>query len=91
MKNAVLSIKVDQKTKEKAQSVAGNFGFPLSTLVNAYLTELANTGQIHFSTVEPMTKRMETLIEGVQAEIEAGNTVGPFKTAEEAITYLNKL
>jgi addiction module RelB/DinJ family antitoxin len=91
MKNAVLTVKVDEHIKKKAQDVAGSFGIPLSTLVNAYLTELAHTGQIHFAVSEPMTKEMERIIETAEAEIAAGETAGPFESADDAIDYLNKL
>ncbi|HTE57112.1 MAG TPA: type II toxin-antitoxin system RelB/DinJ family antitoxin [Verrucomicrobiae bacterium] len=91
MKTAILNVKVDEQVKKRAQAVAGSFGIPLSTLVNAYLMELAETGQIHFSAVEIMTPKMEKLIEQAQKEIEAGDTVGPFDTAEEAIDYLKRL
>ncbi len=90
MKTAILNVKVDEQVKKRAQAVAGSFGIPLSTLVNAYLMELAETGQIHFSAVEVMTPQMEEVIEVAQKEIEAGETVGPFETTEEAINYLKK-
>jgi addiction module RelB/DinJ family antitoxin len=90
MKTAILNVKVDEQVKKRAQAVAGSFGIPLSTLVNAYLMELAETGQIHFSAVEVMTPRLEEVIEAAQKEIEAGETVGPFETTEEAINYLKK-
>ena len=91
MKTAVLNVKVDQDVKKQAQVVASSFGIPLSTLVNAYLTELATTGQIHFSTVEIMTPKMEKLIEQAEKEIAAGEVSEPFDTAEEAIAYLKTL
>ena len=90
MKTAILNVKVDEQVKKRAQAVAGSFGIPLSTLVNAYLMELAETGQIHFSAVEVMTPQMEEIIEAAQKEIEAGETLGPFETTEEAINYLKK-
>lgn len=91
MKTAVINVKVDETVKKQAQIVASSFGIPLSTLVNAYLTELAETGQIHFSAVEIMTPKMEKLIEQAEKEIAAGETSGPFETVEEAIDYLKKL
>lgn len=91
MKTAVLNVKVDENVKKQAQVVASSFGIPLSTLVNAYLTELATTGQIHFSAVEIMTPKMEKLIEQAEKEIKAGETSGPFNTTEEAIAYLKSL
>lgn len=91
MKTAVINVKVDEQVKKRAQAVAKGFGFPLSTLINAYLMELANTGQIHFSSVEPMTPRMEKIIEQAEREIKAGETSGPFDTVDEAIAYLDSL
>jgi addiction module RelB/DinJ family antitoxin len=88
MKTAILNVKVDEQVKKRAQAVAGSFGIPLSTLVNAYLMELAETGQIHFSAVEIMTPQVEQIIEFAEKEIKAGETVGPFEGAEEAINYL---
>jgi addiction module RelB/DinJ family antitoxin len=88
MKTAILNVKVDEQVKKRAQAVAGSFGIPLSTLVNAYLMELAETGQIHFSVVEVMTPQMEEIIASADKEIKAGETVGPFETTEEAINYL---
>ncbi len=91
MKTAILNVKVDEQVKRRAQAVAGAFGIPLSTLVNAYLIELAETGQIHFSAVEVMTPQMEKLIERAEKEIKAGEVSEPFNTTEEAIAYLKKL
>lgn len=91
MKTAIVNVKVDEQVKKRAQAVAGSFGIPLSTLVNAYLMELAETGQIHFSAVEIMTPQMEKVIEEAEKEIKAGETSGPFETTEEAINYLKTL
>ena len=91
MKNAVINVKVDEKTKKRAQAVAGKFGFALSTLINAYLMDLAETGRIHFTASEPMTKKMEKIVEQAEKEIAAGETVGPFDTVDEAIAYLKGL
>ena len=91
MKTAVINVKVDEQTKKRAQAVAGSFGIPLSTLINAYLMELAETGQIHFGAVEIMTPEMEQLVEQAEKEIKSGETTGPFETAEAAIAYLDSL
>lgn len=90
MKTAVLSVKVDDQVKKRAQAVASSFGIPLGTLVNAYLIELATTGQVHFSTVEVMNPKMESIIESAEKEIAAGDVTESFATAEEAIDFLKK-
>lgn len=91
MKTAVLNVKVDENVKKQAQVVASSFGIPLSTLVNAYLTELATTGQIHFSAVEIMTPQMEKLIEQAEQQIADDEVSEPFNTTEDAIAYLKSL
>lgn len=90
MKTAIVNVKVDSQVKKRAQTVASSFGIPLSTLVNAYLVELAETGQVHFTVSEVMTPQMEKIIEEAQKEIDAGETAGPFDTAEDAIKHLKK-
>jgi addiction module RelB/DinJ family antitoxin len=90
MKTAVLSVKVDDQVKKRAQAVASSFGIPLGTLVNAYLIELANTGQVHFSVVEAMTPKMESIIAEAEKEIAAGDVTDTFATAAEAIGFLKK-
>jgi addiction module RelB/DinJ family antitoxin len=91
MKAATVNFKTDDATKAKAQAVAKQIGIPLSNLLNAYLYELANTGTVHFTALEPMTKKMEVLITEAEKEIAAGEVSEPFNTAEEAIAYLKSL
>ena len=86
-----MSIKVDEETKKRAQAVAEQFGMPLSTLVNAYLMELGQTGQIHFGAAEMMTPAMEEIVAHADTEIKAGDTSGPFASAQEATDYLKSL
>ncbi|MDQ2973521.1 MAG: hypothetical protein M3Q79_03510 [bacterium] len=87
MKTSVLNVKVDENVKKRAKIVASSFGIPLSTLVNAYLIELGETGQIHFTASEPMTKKMEKIIEVSEKEYANGDVSSPF----EAIEHLNSL
>lgn len=91
MKTATVNFKTDEATKLKAQKVASQIGIPLSNLLNAYLYELAATGSVHFMAAEPMTEKMEKLIEQAEKEIKAGETSGPFDTIDDAIAYLKKL
>lgn len=91
MKTAILNVKVDEDIKKRAQAVASGFGIPLSTLVNAYLMELVQTQQVHFTAVEVMTPKMEKIIAQAEKEIKAGDTAGPFETAKEAVDYLKNL
>lgn len=91
MKTAVVNFKTDDVTKAKAQAVAKQIGIPLSNLLNAYLYELASTGSVHFTASEPMTEKMEKLIEEAEKEIAAGEISGPFETIEEMFAHLDSL
>jgi len=91
MKTATVNFKTDDATKTKAQAVAKQIGIPLSNLLNAYLYELANTGSVHFTASEPMTEKMEALIEEAEKEIAAGEVSGPFENLEDMFEHLDSL
>ena len=55
----VMSVKVKKSLKVQAQAVAGQYGIPLGTLLNAYMHQLVLTGQIYFPPVEIATPEME--------------------------------
>lgn len=85
-----ISIKVDEDVKRQAQQVAKDAGLTLSSLVSAYLTNIAATRRIEIFAPEPMTPKLEKLIAEVEAERKRGKTYGPFKTAEEMIESLRE-
>jgi addiction module RelB/DinJ family antitoxin len=91
MKTSVINFKTDEQTKLKAQAVSKQLGIPLSNLLNAYLSELAATGSVHFTIAEPMTNEMETAIEQAESEIANGETSGPFETLEDLFDHLDSL
>lgn len=91
MKTAIVNFKTDEATKTKAQAVAKQVGIPLSNLLNAYLSELATTGSVHFTVSEPMTEKMEKVIGMAEKEIAAGELSGPFENLEEMFTHLDNL
>ncbi len=91
MKTAIVNFKTDDATKTKAQAVAKKIGIPLSNLLNAYLYELASTGSVHFTASEPMTEKMEKVIEQAEKEIAAGEISGPFETLEDMFAHLDSL
>ncbi len=91
MNTTVISVRTNQAVKQRATAVANQFGIPLSTLINAYLHDLAQTGRIYFSTSEVMTPAMEREIERAEREIAAGEVSPTFGSAEKAIAYLKNL
>lgn len=49
MKDLVVNIKTDARTKKKAQDLARAMGFGLSTLLNAYLKQFIKDKTVHFT------------------------------------------
>ena len=88
--NTVISVKVDKDVKESAQEVAKSAGLTLSTLVNAYLRQVAATRRIELYAPEQMTPHLEALIAEVEAELHGGNVSEKFETAEDFLADLKK-
>ena len=86
--NTVISVKIDKDVKESAQEVAKSAGLTLSTLVNAYLRQVAATRRIELYAPEPMTPHLEKLIAEVERSIKAGNVSRSFDNADDLIADL---
>ena len=85
-----LSLKTRKQVKQLAQMRAKQLGIPLGTLVNAFLRDLGQTGEVHFTIAEPITPKMEKIIQEMRAEIAASDTYGPFDI-DEAEAFLDDI
>jgi antitoxin component of RelBE/YafQ-DinJ toxin-antitoxin module len=88
--STILSLKTKKHVKELAQMRAKQLGIPLGTLVNAFLRDLGQTGEVHFTISEPVTPKMSKIIEEMRAEIANGETYGPFDI-DAAEAFLNDI
>ena len=86
--NTVISVKIDKDVKASALEVAHSAGLTLSTLVNAYLRQVAATRRIELYAPEPMTPKLEKFIEEVEAELKSGKTSKSFDSVEEFLVDL---
>lgn len=86
----MLSLKTKKQVKELAQMRAKQLGIPLGTLVNAFLRNLGQTGEVHFTISEPITPKMAKIIEEMQAEVARGDIFGPY-TIDEAEDFLDSI
>ena len=86
----ILSLKTKKQVKELAQVRAKQLGIPLGTLVNAFLRNLGQTGEVHFTVSEPITPKMAKIIDEMRTEIANGDTYGPFDI-KEAETFLDNI
>lgn len=85
-----INLKTKKHVKQLAQMRAKQLGIPLGTLVNAFLRNLGQTGEVHFTVAEPVTPKMEALIDEMRNEIANGETYGPFNL-QEAEEFLDKI
>lgn len=90
----VMSVKTDKKLKAKAQKLAKDMGFPLGTLINAFLRQFVRDEAVSF-TMAPqppytMSKKLEEELAEIHEDIKQGRNLSPkFDTMEEAINYLD--
>ena len=88
---AVVNIKTNPKTKAKAQKIASELGFSLSSLINGYLKQLVKTKAIHFSLVQE--EPSEYMIQAIR-ESEEDRRVGRYKSfgsADKALNFVDKI
>lgn len=89
--NTVIHLKANKEIKENAQKLASDLGLSLSDVINASLRNFIRTREIYFSHTPRMTPELEVLLDGVEKDLKKGRNLSPrFKTAKQAIDYLNK-
>jgi addiction module RelB/DinJ family antitoxin len=91
MNGAVINIKVEPRVKAKAQEVASDLGFSLSSLINGYLRQLITTKTIHFSLQDE--EPSEYLIKALR-ESEEQRKRGKFKSfdgADKAMEFIDRM
>lgn len=90
MKTAVINIKTDPEVKNKAQKIASDLGFSLSTLINAYLRQLVKTKSVTFSIADTPSEYLKQALRESEEDRKSGNFV-PFKSADEALGFVDDL
>lgn len=90
MTKVLLNVKTDKEIKEKARETARSLGMPLSTIINAYLTQFIRTEEVHFYLEGELKLSAKKRLDKLQKEALTGKNLSPtFKSAKEAIKYLN--
>jgi len=67
-------------------------GFPLGTLINAFLRQFIRDKAVNFSMepLIPMSKALEKELSRIEKDIKKGKDISPaFSKAEDAIDYLD--
>ena len=92
MPTTVMSVKTDKQIKEKAQKLAKKMGFPLGTLINAFLRQFIRDKAVNFSMEPaiPMSKALEKELSIIEEDIKEGRNISPtFSNANDMIDYLD--
>jgi addiction module RelB/DinJ family antitoxin len=90
MKTAVINIKIEAQIKTRAQKVASELGFSLSSLINGYLRSLVKTKTIHFSLRdEEPSELLIKAIKEAEEDRNAGRISPSFDNAKDAIAWLD--
>lgn len=92
MSTTVMSLKTDKMVKEKAQKLAKKMGFPLGTLINAFLRQFIRDKAVNFSMEPtiPMSKALEKKLTKIEKDIKEGKNISPaFSNTDDMIDYLD--
>lgn len=91
MQTTAIYIKTDPEVKTKAQKVAKELGFSLSSLLNAWLRQLIKTKTITFSVADEVPNDyLKSVLKQAAENLKKGNHSPVFKTGEEAVAWLEK-
>jgi len=93
MASTVISIKTDKEVKEKAQKIAKEIGFPLSTLINAFMRQFIKNKTVYFTAMptESVGEAMGKELEKIEKDIKKGLNLSPkFEKMSDALSYLKK-
>lgn len=92
MKPAIINIKVNPIDKAKAQVLAKELGFSLSSVMKAYLKDFLRKQRLAVSLHEDETELSDWAKKELKrsaAGIRNGYVSPPFETVEESIAWLN--
>ncbi len=91
MYNAVINIKTEQETKEKAQLLAKEIGMSLSSLIKIYLKQIVRTKKVEFDlNEEPSKYLIRMMMRLADKHLKEGKASPRFDDAKDAIAYLEK-
>ena len=90
MSATVISVKIDQKTKDEAQHVADQLGFSLSAVIKAQLKAFIRSRKLAVSLPEEPNEYLVESLRKSDEDIAAGRTRS-FKTGQDALAYIDSL
>lgn len=90
MNTAVITTKIDPRTKKEAQKTAEALGMPLSVVIKALLKQFIRTKSIDVSTRdEEPNEYLKSVMRQADKDWRAGKVSPAFDNPEDAIDWLN--
>lgn len=87
--NKIITVKTDAVTKKAAQELAQELGLTLNSLINSYLKQVIVTRHVELYAPEPMTPKLEKLLEGAEEEIRRGEVSKAHDNVEDFLKDLH--
>ncbi len=87
MNTTTIHIKTDMQTRNSAKKVAADFGFTLTSLVNAMLKQIARTKRLTLSLDETPNQYMIDALKKSEEDVKTGRVIS-FESGQEALDYL---
>jgi addiction module RelB/DinJ family antitoxin len=89
MNTTTIHIKTEVKTRDEAKKVAEEFGFTLTSLVNALLKQIAREKRISLNLEEKPNKYMIESLKESEEDVKAGRVIS-FESPRDALDYLRR-
>src|SRR5271165_7172092 len=89
MNVTTIHVKTDVKTRNTAKQVAEEFGFTLTSLVNALLKQVARTRRLTLNLDENPTPYAIEALKQSEEDVKAGRVIS-FKSGQDALEYLER-
>lgn len=90
MNTTTIHIKTDIKTRNEARKIADDFGFSLTSLVNALLKQVVRTKRLNLGMEEEEpTQYMIDSLKQSEEDVKAGRLIS-FDSGKDALEYLAK-
>mgnify|MGYP001594390961 CR=1 FL=1 len=91
MSYAVVTTKVDPRTKKEAMETAQALGVPLSVVIKAFLKQFIRTKSVTFNAGEEVPNEyLRSVIKEAETNLKSGRHSPVFKTGEDAVAWLEK-
>lgn len=88
MQTAVINLRVEPQTKDKAQKLARKLGLSLSAVIEGFLAQFIRTKTVHFDLSEQPSEYLIQSLKETKKEIKKGWVSPSFDNVKDAIDWL---